>query len=266
MAIWVADGSLGLFREKEQLLQAPCFALCIRQHYSFAAGQQRGYCLHGRTGRVLFDFPLPGGVCDLDFLGPHLCALSTEADCLWALNPHSGALCLSAPAGNYPRHFAPSPCGRYAAVAGGAAGEVLVLDAQLQCIRKIRVPGTVVSLCFLPRGMAVLCAVGDDQVSSRLYTVSVRGVVEEVFSSAQPPCTLCALPGGRLLMGCHGSIWQLHEGRPVGRIPCVYPRRIRNEGRGFLYADAWQGTVKTKQGETCYRGKEPADMMTVLEH
>lgn len=261
MALWVADGALGLFRDGEALWGQPCFALCRERHYCYAAGQQRCCCLHRTTGRPLFDFPLPGGVCAMACFGGHLCALSTEADCLCAFHPSNGRLCLSAPAGNYPRHFAISPCGRYAAIAGGAAGEVLLMDGQLQCLRTFRVPGAAVGLGFLPRGMAVLCAVGDEEISTRLYSISLRGVTEEIFSCPQPPCFLCPLPGGRLWIGCHGGIWQLHNGRPVGRIPCVCPGRIRSTECGPLFADSWQGTVQNEKGCVLYQGREPADFL-----
>lgn len=263
MALWVADGALGLFRDQQPLLSQPCFALCREKYTCFAAGAKQGHGLHMKTGRVLFSFALPGGVCVLEMFGPHLCALSTEADALFAFHPQTGSLCLSAPAGNYPRHFEVSPCRSFAAVAGGAAGDVLIFDHQLQCLRTFRVPGAVVSLCFLPRGLAALCAVGDEQVSSRLYFISPRGVMEEVFACPTPPVSLCALPGGRLLMGCHGGIWHLHDGRAVGRRPCVYPARIRPAQKGYLYADAWQGCIRTEKGEMRYQGQEPVDFMQV---
>lgn len=261
MALWVADGALGVFRDQQPLLDQPCFALCREKYTCFAAGTRQGHCLHEKTGKALFSFALPGGVCAMEMFGGHLCALSTEADALFAFHPQTGSLCLSAPAGNYPRHFAISPCRTFAAVAGGAAGDVLIFDRQLHCIRTFRVPGAAVSLCFLPRGLAVLCAVGDDQVSSRLYCISPRGVTEEIFACPTPPSTLCALPDGRLLVGCHGGIWHFHHGRTVGRRPCIYPARIRPHARGYLYADAWQGTVCTEKGTPCCQGSEPLDFL-----
>lgn len=262
MALWIADGQKGLCTNEAVGLTPPCFALCQAQGRLFAAGQQRGYCLHMETKTPLFDFPLPGGVFDLAPFGEHLCALSMEADCLCAFSPKNGVLCLSAPAGNYPRCLVVSPCGRYAAVAGGAAGEVLVFDRSLHCIRKTKVAGTAVAVCFLPRGLAVLCAAGDQEISARLLSISARNVTEEIFVCPQMPCSLCALPGGGLMMGCHGGLLHINpKGRLLFRTPCTWPARIRCAGQQTLFADSWQGTIRTTQGKELYRGKEPLDFI-----
>lgn len=262
MALWIADSILGLKCTAHSLPATPgCFALCKDARHLFAACTCRGICLHTDSSDILFDFPLPPGVCSLCRFGDHICALSTEADCLCAFSPHDGTLCLSAPAGSYPRDVCISPCGRYAAVAGSAAGEVLVFDRQLNCIRKERVAGAAVGVCFLPRSLAVLCAVGDDAISTRLIAISPRGVTEEIFSWPQPPCCLCALPGGRCLVGCHGTVIHLNaSGRMTNRTVATCPHRICLTGTGPLIADSWQGTIRNLTGQRIFSGREPVDL------
>ncbi len=261
MAVWVADQEKGLFFDNRQVLSRPCQALCRQGGCIFAAGPREEVCLRETDGSILFSHPLPGGVNALCPLGGHICALSGDSDSLCAFSPRDGRLCLSAPAGSYPRDLCPSPCGRYAAVAGGGAGEVLLFDGELNCIRRHRVPGAAVSLCFLPRTLAVLCAVGEENISSRLMLISQRGVVTEGYAHPSPPCALCALPGGRLLMGCHGCILHFaRDFRLVNRQSCVCPARIRIFRGRMYYSDAWQGCVKDEKGQLLYRGGEPLDM------
>lgn len=262
MALWIADRKMGILREGRQLTPLPCLSLCGSGDCIFAAGEKRGFCIQRSTEALLYDFPLPGDCGCLFPLGGHICALSGDSDCLCAFSPADGRLCLSAPAGSYPRDVCPSPCGRYAAVAGSAAGEVMLFDRELHLFRRHRVPGAAVSVCFLPRGLAALCAVGEETITSRLYFISNRGVTEEVFSHPQPPCSLCALPGGKLLMGVHGSILHLsHTARLLGRTLCVYPSRIRFTQKGALFADGCQGGVYDLQGKKLFAAPEPVDFL-----
>lgn len=264
MNIWVADGARGLMRGSGgayRQMGPPGNALCLSGGRVFCAGQNRCACLDRESGETLFDFPVPTGVCALAALGDVVCALSSDADSLSAFSAQTGEMLFSAPAGAYPRDLCVSPCGRYIAVAGGAAGEVALFDETLACVQRRRVPGAACAVCFLPRCLAVLCAVGDGDLSSRLLRVSPRGVIEEMYSCPSAPCALCATPGGQCLMGCHGAVFRLRaDGHLSYRVPCAYPARLRNFREGALICDAWQGCVLTVTGRPLYTGKEPWDV------
>lgn len=261
MALWIADGTMGLRKEQGPPVTPPCFALCQKGACLYAAGEQTGYCICPEKSRMLYDFPLPRGVCAMAGFGPFVCALSRETDSLCAFSPENGALCFSVPAGSYPRDFALSPCGKYLAIAGSAAGEVLVLNQELHCVQKIRVAGACISVCFVPDGLAVLCAMGDEMLSSRLLHISPRGVTEEAAAFPHAPLCLCALPSGSLMMGCHGSVLQFNpRGRQTGRLSTPLPVRIRAAKGGVLIADSYMGMVLDGQKQPHYQGPDPADM------
>lgn len=261
MALWIADGTMGLRKEQGEPVTPSCYALCRMGQRLFAAGDQTGWCLCPETGRILFDFSLPRGICALAVFGYFLCALSRETDSLCAFSPKSGNLCISAPAGSYPRDMAVSPCGKYLAVAGSAAGEVMILNRALCCIQRIRVAGTAVGICYVPGGLAVLCAVGDEMLSSRLLFVSPRGVTEEAAAFPYAPLSLCSLPNGGLMMGCHGCVLHFNpRGRQTGRLSTPLPVRIRRAKEGVLIADPYAGMVMDGRKQVHYRGDDPADM------
>lgn len=267
MALWVADGKRGVIRlgaGETKTLGPPGEALCVLNGRLFCAGCARCVCRGIRDGKALLDFPLPGGVCALCPLGGMVCALSSEADSLSAFSPETGQLLFTAPAGVYPRDLCLSPCGRYAAVAGGAAGEVLIFDGGLHCVRRHRLPGAPCAVCFLPRALAALCAVGDGELSARLMLISPRGVVEEVFACPQVPCSLCALSGGRYLVGCHGAVYHFRgDGQLTGRTPCAYPCRMRPLRQGGMICDACSGSVLSADGQPMYQGEEPWDAVVI---
>lgn len=260
----VADGERGILWEEKGKWERkgpPCHALCAGCGRVYCAGEKRCICLEAESGEALFDFPLPGGVCALEMLGEKVCALSSDADCLNAFCAHTGTLLFSAPAGVYPRDLCISPCGKFLAAAGGAAGEILLFDDTLSCIQKRRVPGAACAVCFLPRGMAALCAVGEEELSSQLITFSPRGAAKEIYSFPDAPCALCMLSNGALLAGCHGEVALLRtDGRILYRRPCAYPARIRPNGRNALICDGWEGCVTDLQGRIFCQGSDPKDV------
>ncbi len=263
MGLWVADGEKGLIREADGAfarIGPPAYALCAGGGRVYCACAGLCQCRDGRTGKPLFDFPLPPGVCALCLFGGMVCALSTEADCVAACDPATGQMLYSAPAGAYPRDLC--PCGRLLAVAGGAAGEVLLMDEGLRLTARHRVPGAARAVRMLPRGLYVLCAAGEEEPASRLIRISPRGVSEEVYSDPRPPTVLCALPDGRCLAGCRESVALLRpDGRLLGRERCAYPARLRPCRRGVMMCDSWQGTVRLFSGGLMYRGGEPLDAL-----
>lgn len=258
MDIWIADARSGLLLDGRVADGRPCQALCGGFGRVYGAFGDRGSCFG--KGEKLFDFSLPPGTNTLFAFGEHICALSGESDCVWAMCPRDGSLRLSAPAGSYPRHACVSPCGRYMAVAGGGAGEVVLLDRELMCIGRHRVAGAAVDVCFLPRSMAVLCAVGEERITARLMEIRGRGVMEEMDACPQAPCCLLALPGGRMLAGVHGQVRHLDvRGRTVGCTRCVYPSRMRMSRLGPVFSDGWRGGLYTLDGKKRGCAPEPED-------
>lgn len=264
MALFIADGTMGLRKEQGQPLTPPCLALCRMNQMLYAAGEHRGFCVCPQDGSILFDFPLPGGVCAMTAFGAFLCALSRETDSLCAFSPENGTLCLSVPAGSYPRDMAVSPCGKYLAVAGSAAGEVIILNREMRCEKRIKVAGAAVSVCFVHGGLAVLCAVGDEMLSSRLLLISPRGVTEETGAFPHPPLCLCPQPGGGWLMGCHGHVMRFNAlGKQSGRLSVPLPVRIRPAMDGILIADPYTGIVLDGRMHAHYRGPDPVDICCI---
>lgn len=240
----------------------PGSALCGEGSHVFCAEQHRCVCYSAAYEQACFDFPVPTGVCALERLGRYICALSADADCLCVYESATGAPALSLPAGVYPRALARSPCGRFLAIAGGAAGEALILDSAFSCIRRHRMPGVACGVCFLSRGLAVLCALGESQLNACLMVVSPCGVCEERMRWNAAPCCLCPLPGGQCLAGCHGEITCLRaDGKVRFRLPCPYPARIRPGRSGPLVCDGWQGKVFALGKEARYQGSDPADVL-----
>ena len=266
--IWVADAARGLIRRErgESLIVGPPGnALCSAGDKIFCAGPGRCFCCAKEGGGALFDFPVPSGVCALTAAGGAVFALSADADSVTAFSAPSGELLFSAPAGVYPRAMCLSPCGKYLAVAGGAAGEALIFDRSLTCLKRYRTAGAVCAVCFLTRALAVLCAVGDRELSSHLLFISPRGVTEEIFSCDSAPCALCALPDGRCVLGCHGEIIALRpDGKLSFRFPCPFPARLYPSRMGVLVCDPWQGKVFLLRGGTLYAGNAPEDAILTI--
>lgn len=258
MKIWAADGKAGLMLGEGGRFRAvgpPGQALCAGEGRVFCAGTQRCFCYDGQTGRALFDFPAPPGVCALEMMGDKVYALSAEADSVTAFSARTGEMLVSAPAGSYPRAMKKSPGGVLLAVAGGAAGEVLLLDEDLRCVDRHRVSGAACDVCFLPRGMAVLCAVEEGELCSRLVTISPRGVQGEALRWPQAPCCLEGLPAGDVFVGVHGAVLRMRrDGRLAGRRACAYPGHLRAWSGGVMTVDPWEGTVRDGLGQCLYRG------------
>ena len=266
MQLWVADEERGLMRDEDgacRLAGPPGSALCAGWGRVFCAGQRCCVCVDRRTGEALFDVPVPTGVCAMAVMGEAVCALSADADSVTAFSVKTGELLFSAPAGAYPRDLCVSPQGRLLAVAGGAAGNVTLMDGGLRPFREYRLPGTVCGVCFPPRCLMALCAVEQgDAVASRLLRLSARGTQQEIAASPLPPACLCALPDGGCVMGCMGEAVLFSPRRQAvlrRAFPC--PARIRPSARGPLVCDPCRGGVFLLTGESLYRGKSPQDAL-----
>lgn len=267
MQLWAADGERGLMRAQGGILSRmgpPCGALCVGWGRIFCAEQHRCVCRGQETGDVLFDLPLPTGVCALTVWENQVCALSADADSVTAFSAHTGEMLCCAPAGVYPRDLCVSRQGRFLAVAGGASGTVLLLDRNLRPLREYRLPGTVCGVYCLKRGLLALCAVERVEIETRLLHVSFRGTAEEVFSSPLMPASLCSLPDNGCAVGCMGQVIFLSPRyKPVHVLPCPCPVRIRPTRQGPLICDPCRGEAALADGQILYRGPSPQDAVLV---
>ncbi len=140
--------------------------------------------------------------------GAWLYLLSGEADSLHAVAAETGELIYGNEAGVYPRSIHVHPNGKTVAVAGGASGEVLLFQApSLNLYRRISVPGIACRVAFVEGGIAVLCAVEDDEVQTLLgYIGSNRSQMDEVMVLPGLPGTLQPLPDGSVLASSVGTL------------------------------------------------------------
>lgn len=263
MKIFVADGEAGLMAgdgQEFRKIGPPGEAVCRYGNRIYCAGGQGCACYEMEEKEKIFHLSLPTGVCALCGFGPFICALSQDADCICAFCPEKGEMRLSVPAGAYPRDLCPSPCGKFLAAAGGAAGEILLFDQNLCCLQCYPVPGWACGVCFQSRGMMALCAVEDGDLTGRLISISPRGVQEEMAAFSTLPCCICALSGGRCLVGCQDRAMGLRaDGSIFYRRVCAYPNRIRYMQGKALICDLCGGEIVTGEGKCLYRGPAPMD-------
>ena len=265
MRLWVADGDAGLMCVENgrcRRIGPGGSALCAASGRLFCADREGCACYDCRSGEMLYHTALPAGICALQPMGSMVCALSSDADSVTAFSARTGEPLFSAPAGMYPRDLSLSPDGRLLAVSGGASGQILLLDGQMRQAAAFRLPGVVCGACFMPRGLAALCAVEDGELSTRLMRVSFRGIAEEILALPLVPSCLCALPGGACAAGCHGEAVVLRANKKAAlRQPVSCPVRIRPWAGGALVCDACSGAVARLGGPALYRGKSPLDAL-----
>ena len=265
MRLWVADGEAGLMRGRDgdfQQIGPPGDALCAGWGRVYCAGQGRFICYDRERGEAVYDAATPPGINALTILRNRVCALSGDADSVTAFSAMTGEILCSAPAGSYPRDLCVSSRGNFLAVAGGAAGRVYLMDEELRCLRAYPVPGTVCGVCFLPRGMAALCAVETGELSARLYAIRYRGATEEIAAFPFLPSCLCGMTDGSCAAGCHGEAILISTNKKAAfRQPVSCPVRIRPSRLGPLICDCWQGTVFPMGGLPLYQGPCPQDAL-----
>lgn len=199
-----------------------------------------------------------------------LYCLSSDADSISLLCPRTGRLLLCAQAGCYPRDLALSPCRRMLAVAGGAAGAVLVYRArELTLIRSLPLPGVVSAAAFAGAELIALCAVDEGRLQSRLFRISIHGVVSALGCWEGLPGALLIHPDGMIVCGVLGKLLLLRpDGRVARCLPCGLPACLRPCPGGLLCADALDGcvtrvTAALTDAQCVYRGDSPLDAMVL---
>ena len=270
MALWIADEERGLMHirgDTKNLCPQPlCLTVCGD---SVICAAREGARVYTPDAQEIARYPLPPGVCRLCALPGALYCLSSDADSVSALCPVTGRLRLCAQCGCYPRDMKISPCGRMLAVAGGAAGQVLLLSAQdLRLLQSIPLPGMAYAVTFAGSGLFALCAAEESDITAHLVRVSARGVVSEVLSAKGLPGAMCTLRDQTLLCGVLGETLRVkHDGRVLQRYKGGLAQSIRAYGDFALIADPLKGCVQRvelvigKSAGTVYPGASPSDML-----
>ena len=268
MGLGAADGDKGLMQingDESRRIGPPGEALCRSGGRIWCAGAGQGRCYAAATGECLCGMELPTGVCAMTALGNQIYALSSDADSVTAFCAETGEIRCCAPAGMYPRDVCAHPGKKCFLVAGGVSGEMLLLDAALQTLKAYRLPGVVCGACFWGRGMAALCAVErGEALASRLFSVSFRGVTEEIFALPLVPGCLCGLPDGGCAMGCCGEIVRFRANKMVAfRQPFSCPLRLRAAWGQILLCEAGEGVFSLPSGRRVYSGTNVCDVLPV---
>ena len=272
MALWIADSERGLMHIRSQAQplcpQAQCLTVCGD---CIICAAQEGAHVFSPDAQLIGQYPLPPGVCRLCALPGALYALSSEADSVSLLCPQTGRLRLCTQCGCYPRDMHISPCGRYLLIAGGAAGEAMVMSSNdLTLLARCALPGIVCAAAFAGRDLCALCAVEDGDMTTLALRISPRGVTSEILSRRGLPGSLRALPDGSLLCGLLGETLRIKaDGRIMQRYPGGLAQSIRAYAGFALVADPVDGSVQRipcsigKSAEKIYLGASPSDMLII---
>ncbi len=278
--IWIADGELGLFLwSRDNFRRVPCaltwpHAPCPAGAQFFCACKKRSvvqrFAHWEGDWKAEGEFPAPPG---LECMQPSpeggwLYLLSGEADSLHTVALATGELLYGNDAGVYPRSVQVHPTGKLVAVAGGAAGEVLLFHAPtLNLFRRIPVPGIACQAVFVEGGLAVLCAVEDGEVQTMLgFVAGNRSVMEEVLSLPGLPGALQPMPDGTVLAGSVGMLAQvsLRQKKAVWRSDSFgLPGTLSIRGEELLVSDPLMGRVtlmnwrRPREQQLVYEGTEP---------
>jgi len=272
MALWIADAERGLMHisKMSERLHPAALCLTVCGGLVICAAPDRALCF-APDARPTGEYPLPPGVCRMCALPGALYALSSEADSVSLLCPVTGRLRLCAQAGCYPRDMQLSPCGRYLAVSGGAAGQLLLYAAQdLTLLRRIPLPGIACAAVFSGQQLFAVCAVEENELTTHVLRISPRGVQSEIFTVCAMPGALHSLHDHTLLLGVLGESIRLRaDGRVLQRYPAGLVQSIRAYAGFALAADPLSGQVQRvpyaigKSAGVVYPGASPSDMLLI---
>lgn len=268
MGLWVADGEKGLMLLDEndcRRVGPPGETLCRAGEKIWCAGAGWCRCYAEGRGEFLCETALPTGICAMAAMNNQVYALSSDSDSVTAFDAATGEILCCTPAGVYPRDLCAHPDGKLLLTAGGASGKMLLFDADLNKLKTYRLPGTVCGACFVPRGLAALCAVErGETLAARLYAVSFRGVTEEIFSSPLVPNFLVGLPDGGFVLGCCGEIVRFRANKKAAlRQPFSCPLRLRASRGAMLLCEAGEGVYSLPFRRRVYAGANALDALYV---
>ncbi|MBQ8537691.1 MAG: beta-propeller fold lactonase family protein [Clostridia bacterium] len=247
--IWAAAGAKGLWQGALggpwRRADSPPMPIRLAQ----GAGRVVGACAGGEVfdvqGKDLLDCPGVEAMA-LSPDGSYLYLLSAETDSVLCCRADTGEMLFLNRAGAYPRDMRLDTAGRLMAVAGGAAGEVMVFSApDLKLIRRFAVPGIAYQAAFMPGGLAVMLAAEDGQVFTLLGEIrDRRGSFQELARLPGLPGALCPCADGTLAAGTlehlirlrwqpFKVLWQYQRTGLPGHL-CEHPR-------GLLLSDSLMG-------------------------
>lgn len=178
-----------------------------------------------------------------------LYALSSDADSLLMLDLARGTPQMLTRVGVQPRDLAVDPTGRLVAVAGGASCSVLILSGETLALqRSIDVDGVAVGVGFAEDCLWVLCAVGQEELSSSLLRVRLgTGQVERRLLLEGMPGGIAILPDQSVLIGLLDGIVMVarHAKRVAWRIQIDggLPDAAALLGRYAFWADGLSSCV-----------------------
>jgi len=196
--------------------------------------------------------------------GASLYALAGDADSLLKLDATDGTLQLLARVGVQPRDLAMDASGRMLAVAGGASCCVHILRGDtLAAIATIDVDGIAVGVCFGPGTLWVLCAAGQEEMSSCLMRVRTGNWrIERVLRMEGMPGGLIGLPDEGALIGLLDGVLYVgkHGKRAAWRIPLegALPDIAVRSGARVYWSDALGSRIWTVHSASAYA--QPCDI------
>lgn len=175
--------------------------------------------------------------------GRYLYLLSGDSDQLTACRAQDGGLLFSNQAGVYPQGMSLSADGRWLAAAGGASGEVLIMEAPgLRLERRICVPGSPCRVCFHGRRLLILCSVEDrGELAAAVYSWE-SGQLMKLALLPGLAGDMAVQPDGSVIASAFGHLCCLsRSGRMVWRAaPPGLPDRFDLKGGLLLAADQMQ--------------------------
>lgn len=194
------------------------------------------------------------GVCQMMASRDHerLYALCEEADSLLMLSAKDGAPLLVNRAGVGPRAMAMDKAGEVIAVAGGASGEILLMDSRtLSISARLETDGMAFGV-LLWKGRVY--ALSLDETLNSVCTVFSQGGKRNVCLLPGMPGTLCVL-GGQVAVVTHEGLFFLSPegacvtgGQPVpGRAG-----RMLEAPEGLLMTDMWSDTLFVLRANGCW--------------
>lgn len=184
MSVLIADSRRGLFLGCEKtgvVSPIPCPAICpflpLPCRGGFIVGcrcQREVYRLARCGARDAQAMPAPPGMLSMCVspCGRYLYQLGGECDSVHMRSLERGELLRSCPAGVYPRDMRLDPTGRYLLISGGAAGELMLLDAiELRPLCAAELGGAVCAADFVRGGAMALVTRENGELQTSLVAV-----------------------------------------------------------------------------------------------
>ena len=260
MSVLIADMGRGLFLGCERTgrlapvpcpAQCPFLALCHRGELLVASDRQREVYRLTRGGLAQArSFPAPPGMVAmlLSPCGRQLYQLGGECDSVHMRGMEKGELIRVCPAGVYPRDMRLDSTGRYLLIAGGASGELILMDArELRALCSIELGGAVCAADFTPGGAMALVTRENGDLETCLCRVPASfDRFERLALFEGQAGALLALPDGSVAIGLQDGVKRYDAKRhALTTLSAQYPLPACMEYRSgaLLVSDTLTGQV-----------------------